>query len=159
MTERQHTCCFTGHRPQKLRRPEEAIKVDLKQAILAAIDDGYTTFITGMAMGTDIWAGEIITALRTSHPGLMLIAAVPFPSFPDRWSEDWRRRYGELLDSADEIHFICSSYSPAAFQRRNEWMVDRSTRVIAVFNGEPGGTKNTIDYAKRMGAEVVMLDG
>lgn len=158
MTE-QHTCCFTGHRPQKLHRSEDVIKADLEQAINSAIADGFTTFITGMAMGTDIWAGEIITALRTSHPGLMLIAAVPFPSFPDRWSEEWKNRYGELLDSADEIHFICPSYSPAGFQRRNEWMVDRSSRVIAVYNGEPGGTKNTIDYAKKNNVSVWYLKG
>jgi len=34
-------------------------------------------------------------------------------------------------------------------------MVDRSNLVIAVFGGHKGGTKNTIDYAKRMGVEVV----
>ncbi len=27
-------------------------------------------------------------------------------------------------------------------------MVDRSSLVIAVYNGESGGTKNTIEYAK-----------
>lgn len=27
-------------------------------------------------------------------------------------------------------------------------MVDRSSRVVAVYNGEPGGTRNTIDYAR-----------
>lgn len=28
-------------------------------------------------------------------------------------------------------------------------MVERSARVIAVYNGELGGTKNTIDYANK----------
>ncbi len=45
--------------------------------------------------------------------------------------------------------FICPGYSRACFQIRNEWMVDHSALVIAVFNGQPSGTKNTIDYAKR----------
>lgn len=159
MTEQEHTCCFTGHRPQKLSRPEADIRADLEKAIQLAISDGYTTFITGMATGTDIWAGEIIVRLRTSHPALRLIAAVPFPSFPDRWRADWKRRYEDLLNSAEEIHYICPSYSRSAFQLRNQWMVDRSSRIIAVFNGEPGGTKNTIEYAKRIGIENVILDG
>ena len=34
-------------------------------------------------------------------------------------------------------------------------MVDRSNLVIAVFNGERGGTKNTIDYASSKGICVV----
>ena len=34
-------------------------------------------------------------------------------------------------------------------------MVDRSNLVIAVFNGKKSGTKNTVDYAKRKGVNVV----
>lgn len=37
-------------------------------------------------------------------------------------------------------------------------MVDRVARVIAVFNGEPGGTYNTIAYARRMGVETYVID-
>lgn len=33
-------------------------------------------------------------------------------------------------------------------------MVDHSSRVIAVFNGQLGGTKNTIDYAKNRAVEI-----
>ena len=40
-------------------------------------------------------------------------------------------------------------------QVRNEWMVDRSNLVIAVFNGQKSGTKNTVDYAKRKGIKIV----
>lgn len=57
---RLHRCCFTGHRPEKLNRSEVEIKKDLEGAILQAIDDGFVTFITGMARGVDIRAGEII---------------------------------------------------------------------------------------------------
>ena len=159
MTERQHTCCITGHRPQKLIRSESDIRADLEQAIHQAVDDGITTFITGMAMGTDIWAGEIIIRLRSSNPEIVLITAIPFPSFPDRWGVDWKRRYYELLDSTDETHFICPHYSRSAFQLRNQWMVDRSSHVIAVFNGELGGTKNTIEYAKKNNLSVWYLKG
>ena len=40
---------------------------------------------------------------------------------------------------------------------RNEWMVDHSNRVIAYYNGTPGGTRNTIEYAGKKMIEVVML--
>lgn len=45
----------------------------------------------------------------------------------------------------------------ASFQIRNEWMVNHSNRVIAVFNGESGGTKNTIEYAIRNEIEVIKI--
>ena len=34
-------------------------------------------------------------------------------------------------------------------------MVDRSNLVIAVFNGQKSGTKNTVDYAKKKNVQVV----
>ena len=160
MTEsemRMHRCCFTGHRPQKLRRPDNEIKADLEAAILQAIADGHTTFITGMAYGVDIWAGQIVVRLRESNPNLRLIAAVPFRGFEDRWSSDWKRAYSELLAQADLVKYICPGYNAGAYQRRNEWMVDHASRVIAVFNGEPSGTKNTIDYSRRCAVDTHLI--
>ena len=55
--KRLHRCCFTGHRPEKLEQSEDEIREWLTEQIENAIDDGYLTFITGMAMGVDIWAG------------------------------------------------------------------------------------------------------
>lgn len=162
MTEaekRQHRCCFTGHRPQKLTRPEAVIKADLEQAILKAIDMGYLTFITGMAYGVDLWAGEIVVRLRQSNPDLHLIAAIPFPGFEGRWSSEWKKAYTDLLSKADLVRYICPSYNAGAYQRRNEWMVDHAARLIAVFNGGASGTKNTIDYAIRIGISIEYLAG
>lgn len=154
---RLHRCCFTGHRPEKLARSEAEIKKDLETAILQAIDDGFVTFITGMARGVDIWAGEIVLRLRQVNPSIHLIAASPYQGFESRWSADWQRRYNAVLEQADLVRFICKGYSKACFQIRNEWMVDRSARVIAVYNGESGGTRNTIEYAEKNKVECFKL--
>ena len=37
---RQHRCCFTGHRPEKLGIPKAIAKALLKSAIQQAISDG-----------------------------------------------------------------------------------------------------------------------
>lgn len=57
------------------------------------------------------------------------------------------------------IKTVCDAFSYGAYQRRNEWMVNHSDRVIAVYSGEAGGTRNTIDYAKKQGVSLVMIDG
>lgn len=154
---RSRRCCFTGHRPEKLKRPEEEIKKGVEEAILKAIHDGYTTFITGMARGVDIWAGQIVLRLRQSNPNLRLIAALPYPDCDTRWSASWRRQYAEVLEAADLVKCINPMYSMDSFQKRDEWLVDQSSRVIAVYDGVSGGTKNTIEYAKKCSVEITYV--
>ena len=156
---RKHRCCFTGHRPEKLSRTERAIKSDLKKEIKLAIKDGYTVYLTGMARGTDLWAAEIVLALRKRNKDLKLICAVPYEGFELRWSEHWQNLYRKMLAEADLVKVIGNGYHPSIFQIRNEWMVDRSSRVIAVYNGQPGGTRNTICYADRHSIPVRSIDG
>lgn len=91
---------------------------------------------------------------REKNPDIRLICAVPFKGFENRWSSKDRELYNYVLDNADLVRYINENYFPACFQVRNEWLVDHSSRVIAVFNGKKGGTKNTVDYAKRRGVEV-----
>lgn len=44
------------------------------------------------------------------------------------------------------------------YQKRNIWMVDHSALLIAVFNGEPGGTLNTIQYAQQNQIEILYAE-
>lgn len=159
MTEsekRMHRVCFTGHRPEKLFQPESVVKDNLEREIKAALADGMNVFISGMARGVDIWAAEIVLKLRKKNPEIKLICASPFEGFEESWKADWQKRYTAIIEAADLVRFICPGYSRACFQIRNEWMVDHSARVIAVYNGEPGGTRNTIEYAKRKGIETIL---
>lgn len=48
---RTHRCCFTGHRPEKLRQSEKEVTARLETAIRAAINDGFVTFISGEMNG------------------------------------------------------------------------------------------------------------
>ena len=160
MTEqekRQHRCCFTGHRPEKLNMAETEVIAWLEAEIRKAIDDGFVTFISGMARGVDIWAAEIVLRLRDEGQPIHLICASPFEDFERSWSEDWKQRYTDVISQADIVKYICKGYSRACFQIRNEWMVDRSARVIAVFNGESGGTRNTLVYAKSHNIEIMSI--
>ena len=152
--KRLHRCCFSGHRPEKLDEPEEQVKAWLSAQIDAAVSAGYTTFISGCGMGVDIWAGQLVLQKKQKNPALHLIAATPWPGFSNRWSTNWQVQYSDLLKNADLIVPVCNHYHKDVFQQRNEWMVDHSNRVIAYYNGAPGSTRNTIEYAKNKGVEV-----
>lgn len=156
---RLHRCCFTGHRPEKLNLSEKEVKAALLKEISQAVQDGFIVFITGMARGIDLWAAEIVLDLRKQNSSIKLICAIPHEGFEARWSADWKRLYYFVLDNADLVRIIGGDYHPRVYQRRNEWMVNHSARVIAVFNGQASGTKNTIDYAHQQGVPVIQLDG
>ena len=102
---------------------------------------------------------ELVKELKRKNKAIRLIAAVPFKGFESRWTDRWRWRFKQVLRKADEVHFICEGYESYAYQKRNEWMVDRVSKVIAVYNGEPGGTRKTIRYAEKQVVPVVFLPG
>ena len=83
-----------------------------------------------------------------------LIAAFSYPDWDSRWSATGISQYAEVLSVADLVEFISLGYSMAPFQKRGEWIVDHSARVVAVYDGVPRGTKNTIDYASKFGVEI-----
>lgn len=156
---RRHRCCFTGHRPEKLARSEKEIKAALTEEINQAVQDGLTGFITGMARGVDLWAAEIVLSLRKRNKEIKLICAVPHAGFETRWSSEWKRLYWRVQEEADLVRVISKGYYAGVYQIRNQWLVDHAARVIAVYNGQPSGTKNTIDYAVRQGIPVRTIEG
>lgn len=157
--KRLHRVCFTGHRPEKLRRSEQDIRSELEYHIRQAISGGLNVFITGMARGVDIWAAEIVLQIRKEDSSVKLICASPYQGFESRWSAAWQKRYKNILEQADLVRYISPRFSHSCFQIRNDWMVDHASRVIAVYNGEVGGTRNTIEYGKRQGIELIYIEG
>ena len=147
-------CCFTGHRPEKLDLPADIICDKLKHAVEFAIGRGKKTFVCGMARGIDLWAGQVVIEKKRACPDIKLICATPFVGFESRWDTSWQQLYTFVLTHADYKVAISKKYDPGCFQRRNEWMVNHSSMVIAAYNGERGGTRNTIQFAKGHGVPV-----
>lgn len=164
---KQLTCCFSGHRPHKFtfgcdEESEDCILLKLK--LLAQIQEmrkkGVTTFLTGMAMGVDIWAAEMILELKAELPqeGIRLIAVVPNEGQANRWSVEYRERYFNILSEVDDDVLISTHYTKDCIFERNRYMVDNSAHLIAVYNGEQGGTQYTVDYAIRKGLDIVIIN-
>jgi uncharacterized phage-like protein YoqJ len=152
--EKGSTCCFTGHRPQKLHQEEKEVREGLEAAVRQAYTDGYRCFISGMAMGVDLWAGEAVIKLKSLYPDVLLIAAIPYPGQEKHFPREWKEMYAEVLSGCDHAEILSEEYRKGVFALRDRWMVDHSSRIIAVYNGEPGGTALTIAYAKREGLEL-----
>lgn len=129
----------------------------LTKAIEKTWKDGYDTFISGMALGVDMWAAEIVLEMPKLVPEmkLKLIAAVPCDGQDKLWRPEMRKRYQDILSRAAEVVVVSPGpYAAWKMQRRNQWMVDNSSLVIAVWDGSPGGTANCISYARRRGVKI-----
>lgn len=164
---REHSCCFTGHRPQKLPwgfdetdQRCEALKRKLRSAIKLAITHGITMFYTGMAMGTDLWAAEIVLDLREElqEPGIRLVAVIPHSGQESKYPEDLKERYREIIGKADDTIVLQDHYTDGCMQRRNRFMIDNSSMLIAVYSGDGGGTGYTFDYAKERKLKIIWID-
>lgn len=164
MRARPVSCCFSGHRPGKLPWGNDendprcvALKQQLWDAMEAAYQEGYRHFICGMAQGCDFYFCELALELRKKYGDVTVEAAIPCPTQAERWGAEQRRRWQRLVDLCDYETMVQNHYSPDCMQRRNRYLVDHASMLIAVHNGQSGGTRRTIEYAMRRGLNIVVL--
>ena len=118
--EREHTCCFTGHRPDKLpwgtgeQDPRcLALKARLDEALERAYLAGCRHFICGMARGSDLYFAEAVLALRELHPEITLEGARPCETQADGWPLAERNRYFGILERCDYETLVQHHYDRA----------------------------------------------
>lgn len=120
---------------------------------------GYRHFLCGMAMGTDLMAGEAVAAAKALYPDILLEAAVPCENQTRRWPREAAERYRALLAQCDVVPEQFLPYTEDSMMRRNRYMVEASSRIIGVYDGHSGGgTRNTLILALRAGLDVVLID-
>lgn len=161
---RVRRCAFTGYRPQKMAFGFDELDprcVDFKERLKTTIEmliwEGYSHFLSGGAMGMDMYAAEIVLELRKEYPWIGLEMVIPFDTQPDKWNELYQARYNILLEAADIITFTSHEYTKGALFRRNRYLVDNADLLLAAYDGQPGGTQMTCDYARKVGVPVCQI--
>jgi len=158
------TACFTGYRPKKLPWGENehdprcaALKLKLIDEITAAYARGYRTFISGMALGVDTFAAETVLALGKVLGDMELVCAVPYPGYALRLPLAHRARYESIILGCARCAVTAERYGADCMWLRNQYMVENSSLVIAVYDGQRGGTHNTVTFAKEKGRDVQII--
>ena len=160
------TCAFTGHRPQHLpfgmnESDERCVRLKeiLKEEIINLIEaENVTHFITGMALGVDLYAAEIVLDLKARYPSITLESAILCETQAVKWSAAQRERYYDIAAQCDKETMLQSHYSPDCMDKRNRYMVDHADVLIAVWDGSPSGTGKTVRYAHQQGKSVTVID-
>lgn len=153
---RESTCCFTGHR----RLPAEGLRTlagQLEAELRGLISRGFCRFCAGGALGFDTLAAEAVLALREEFSHLSLLLLLPCRDQAARWRPEEVRRYERIKREADAVEYLGERYAPGCMQRRNRALVDRSAHCVCYLTQDSGGTKYTVDYAKRRGLSITNL--
>ena len=87
-----------------------------------------------------------------------LECAVPFPGQADLWEEEDQRRRYKILVSADKAVVVSERYRRGCFFARNRYMIDKADLVVCAFNGQSGGTADTVKYALKHDKVVIQID-
>ncbi|MEL7609701.1 MAG: SLOG family protein [Bacillota bacterium] len=156
--------CFTGYRPQKLPWGEDEsdprcreLKLRLLAAANAFAEDGAVRFLCGMARGVDLYAAEAVLLLKQARPEVALECVLPFRGQGEGYRGIIKARYHGILEQADAVTVLSEAYHPLCMLARNRYMVDHAQSVIAVYDGASGGTRQTIEYARKMGRAIKII--
>jgi uncharacterized phage-like protein YoqJ len=174
--------CFTGHRPNKLggydwsSKKNQNIMFELYVKIETLLKDNLNEnfrFICGGALGIDQMAFDICyKTKRFTCPELQieLVLAMPFKNQDNNWIQESKDKLKSQRERADKVVLVdtldkykCNKvpvgeYHTEKMQLRNEFMVNNSDIVIAVWDGTNGGTANCVKYAQVENKEIIIID-
>ena len=145
------TCCFSGHRI--LKKDFNVLK--LIKIVDKLIINGYRTFLVGMAWGFDLKVFEIL--LTKKNKNIDIIACVPCKEQNVYFKKEEKEKYDEFLKKADKIVYVSNEYYDGCMQKRNRYMVDNSSILVAYLYSNMGGTKNTVSYAEKKGINIIYV--
>ncbi len=145
---------FTGHRDYS-----ELTTSRLRDVIEAMYEEGYHTFLSGMAEGFDIAAAEVVLELKRRGCDVKLHCIVPFRGhrrcMPNK---EWSMRYQDIINNADQVIILSESYVPNTFKERNDYLVASADAMICYYSGKSrSGTGYTVRLALKKGIRTINI--
>ncbi|MCL7425400.1 hypothetical protein [Streptomyces sp. YS415] len=137
----------------------------VRHALLEALRP-YADDLTGVsciAKGSDSLFAEVVLEL-----GGRLVAVIPSQDYHQKKVKaDHKETFGRLRDAASEVVVLDhETANRSAYEDANRLLLERSDRLVAVWNGEPpsgkgGGTADTVLEAREAGlpVDVIWPDG
>ena len=91
------------------------------------------------------------------YPDIVLEMVSPFDAQAAKWAPQYQRRHDWLFEEADIVTATGHEYTKSAMFARNRYLVDNADVLLAAYDGQPGGTQMTIQYAKQTGIQVCCI--
>lgn len=105
----------------------------------------------------DMFAAEAVLKLKATHSEITLEMVSPFDAQAAKWAPQYQRRHDRLFERADMFTATGHEYTKSAMFTRNRYLVNNTDVLLAAYDGQPGGTQMTVQYAKQMGIQVCCI--
>lgn len=154
--EKSKTAAFTGHR--YINTDDSVLKDRLSHIVREQYHNGYTTFITGGAVGFDLLAAEIVLELQKEYTDIQLFCAVPYAGHHLYFREESKQRYIRIADKVTSNIILSPRYYGDCFLRRNDYMIANCSLLIAYYGQKSNsGTGYTVRRAEANNIQIINL--
>lgn len=167
--EIRQSVAFTGYRPSKLpfgydMESDAAIALynNLTKEYRKLIDKGFRFFLTGGAVGCDLMAADVVLNLKKEYKKRQIpvyhVLCIPCYNHFKGWRQEDKEHFQRIKKESNQVIYVSKSeYYDGCMQKRNRFMVDTSVVLLAVYDGKPGGTKSTVEYAMKKKRKIVTI--
>lgn len=152
--------CFTGHR---IISNDDLLQSQtlLDDVICGLYERGAVNFYCGGAIGWDTICANMVLYLK-KRKSLDITLNLVLPCAPEyqteRWNAESKRVYYAILEQADSVERISDKYFDGCMEQRNRRLVELGDCCVCYCKGKkPGGTRQTLRFAKEKGIEIINI--
>ena len=143
-------CCGFGHREIFGNITEKIVT-----AVKKAAEQGCELFYTGAMGEFDEIFSYAVRFLKKTYPEIKLVCVKPYLTKEINESGDYLYSlYDDIIIPTElaDIHY------KTVITKRNQWIIDKCDVVIGYTIRDYGGAYKAIDYAKKKGKEIIIIE-
>lgn len=143
-------CCGFGHREIFGNITEKVVT-----AVKKAVEQGCELFYTGAMGEFDEIFSSAVRFLKKTYPEIKLVCVKPYLTKEINESRDYLYSlYDDIIIPTElaDIHY------KTVITKRNQWIIDKCDVVIGYTIRDYGGAYKAIDYAKKKGKEIIIIE-
>ena len=143
-------CCGFGHREIFGNITEKIVT-----AVKKAAEQGCELFYTGAMGEFDEIFSSAVRFLKKTYPEIKLVCVKPYLTKEINESGDYLYSlYDDIIIPTElaDIHY------KTVITKRNQWIIDKCDVVIGYTIRDYGGAYKAIDYAKKKGKEIFIIE-
>ena len=143
-------CCGFGHREIFGTITEKVVT-----AVKKAAEQGCELYYTGAMGEFDEIFSSAVRFLKKTYPEIKLVCVKPYLTKEINESGDYLYSlYDDIIIPTElaDIHY------KTVITKRNQWIIDKCDVVIGYTIRDYGGAYKAIDYAKKKGKEIIIID-
>ncbi len=163
--KRLNTCCFIGSCTEdRLSSFEEKrtflnnTELVIEESIIYLIECfSVTNFLSGMDIGFEQYAAEVVLKKKKDYPQITLEGVLPYETHSVNWTEAQRDKYYSIMEKSDREIMMQCHYTWDCMTKRNLYMINQSKHIV-FFNEGAGEVDRLILFSKAKGRNIIVIN-